>query len=104
MIVDVDRSLQKLPEEAFECATPYRGYRWFDRYELEQLLGLGRVVDDLCERFAIPRVYPEQPFLYYDAASASYQDLSQRYIAELKKPRIRLPSLVGLVGLRVSAW
>jgi len=34
----------------------------------------------------------------YDAASASYQDLSQRYIAELHKPRIRLPSLVGLVG------
>jgi hypothetical protein len=34
----------------------------------------------------------------YDAASASYQDLSRRYIAELNKPRIRLPSLVGLVG------
>ena len=34
----------------------------------------------------------------YDAASASYQDLSRRYIAELQKPRIRLPSIVGLVG------
>ena len=34
----------------------------------------------------------------YDAASVSYQDLSRRYIAELEKPRIRLPSLVGLVG------
>jgi len=34
----------------------------------------------------------------YDAAQASYQDLSRRYIAKLNKPRIRLPSLVGLVG------
>ena len=29
---------------------------------------------------------------------ASYQDLSRRYIAELNKPRIRLPSIVGFVG------
>ena len=34
----------------------------------------------------------------YDAASASYQDLSRRYIAELQKPRIRLPSPLGLIG------
>jgi uncharacterized protein YlxW (UPF0749 family) len=34
----------------------------------------------------------------YDAATASYQDLTRRYIAELNKPRIRLPSLVGFVG------
>jgi uncharacterized small protein (DUF1192 family) len=34
----------------------------------------------------------------YDAASAGYQDLSRRYIAELEKPRIRLPSLVRFVG------
>jgi len=29
----------------------------------------------------------------------SNQDLSHRYIAELNKPRIRLPSIVGLVGV-----
>jgi len=34
----------------------------------------------------------------YGAAYASYQDLSRRYIAELNKPRIRLPSIVGFVG------
>ena len=186
-------------EEAFECTTPYRGYTWFDRYEPEQLQALGGLVDDLCQRFAIPRVYPEQPFLYYGdalesfkgvighamvrsdksdpapdpelwstletmaglratavgavltsqntdalfernvrrlnrmdtaagslvknllmelkrrrtylvaanaaayatgygAAYASYQDLTRRYIAELNKPRIRLPSIVGFVG------
>ena len=34
----------------------------------------------------------------YGAAYASYQDLTWRYIAELNKPRIRLPSIVGFVG------
>ena len=51
--------------EALECATPYRGFRWFDRYEPEQLDALGRLVDELCARFAIPRVYPAQPYLYH---------------------------------------
>jgi hypothetical protein len=34
----------------------------------------------------------------YQAAYVGYQDLSTRYVAELNKPRIRLPSLVGFVG------
>ena len=34
----------------------------------------------------------------YQAAYASYQDLSKRHIAELKKPRIRLGAAIGLVG------
>ena len=34
----------------------------------------------------------------YRAAYVGYQDLSTRYVAELQKPRIRLPSLVGFVG------
>ena len=34
----------------------------------------------------------------YQAAYAGYQDLSQRYIAELEKPRIRLGSVIGLRG------
>ncbi len=59
--------------EAFDCGTPYRGYRWFDRYEPEQLDALGRLVDELCLRFAIPRVYPEQPFLYYGPALRSFE-------------------------------
>ena len=35
----------------------------------------------------------------YDAAYASHQDLTRRYIAELNKPRIRLPTIVGFVGV-----
>ena len=34
----------------------------------------------------------------YQATYAGYQDLSERYIAELKKPRIRLGSVIGLIG------
>jgi len=34
----------------------------------------------------------------YQAAFASYQDVSKRHIAKLKKPRIRLVSAVGIVG------
>lgn len=34
----------------------------------------------------------------YQAAYADYQDLSRRYVAELKKPRIRLGSALGLLG------
>lgn len=34
----------------------------------------------------------------YDAAYADYRDLSARYVAELKKPRIRLGSAIGLLG------
>jgi N-acetylmuramoyl-L-alanine amidase len=60
-------------DDALELAAPYRGYRWFDRYVDDQLDAIARLVDDLCTRFAIPRVYPEQPFLYYGDALASFE-------------------------------
>jgi len=59
--------------QALDCGTDYRGYRWFDRYQPEQLDALGRLVDQLCQRFAIPRVYPDKPFLYYGDALASFE-------------------------------
>lgn len=69
----IDPAFSKPPTEALECPAPYRGYRWFDRYEPEQLTALGLLVDDLCTRFGIPRVYPEKPFLYYGDALASFE-------------------------------
>jgi hypothetical protein len=68
----VSKHFEKPASEALDCGTPYRGYRWFDRYEPEQLDALGRLVDDLCTRFAIPRVYPERPYLYYSDALRSF--------------------------------
>ncbi len=38
------------------------------------------------------------PSAGYQAAYAGYQELSERYIAELKKPRITLGSVIGLIG------
>ena len=70
---EISPVFEKPPEEAFQCPTDYRGYRWFDRYEPEQLQALGRLVNDLCQRFAIPRVYPEKPFVYYGDALASFE-------------------------------
>jgi len=34
----------------------------------------------------------------YDAAYAGYQDITRRYVAELKKPRIDFPAPIGLLG------
>ncbi len=56
---------RKRREEAFDFGQPYRSYRWFDRYEAAQLEALGRLVNQLCERFEIPRQSPSRPFDYY---------------------------------------
>jgi hypothetical protein len=34
----------------------------------------------------------------YDAAYAGYQDLSERHLRELRKPRFDLGSTIGLLG------
>ncbi len=59
--------------EAFDFGQPYRGYQWFDRYSTAQLEALGRLVDELCTRFAIPRRYPDPPFDYYGDALARFK-------------------------------
>ena len=63
----------KPEHEAFDFGTDYRGYQWFDRYGSAQLESLGLLVDELCTRFAIPRVYPDQPFDYYGDALARFE-------------------------------
>jgi hypothetical protein len=63
------------PGEALDAGAPYRGYRWFRRYQPAQLDALGRLVDQLCQRFDIPRVYPEKPFLFYGRTLRSFQGI-----------------------------
>jgi hypothetical protein len=63
---------ERRPSEALHCPAEYRGYHWFDRYEPAQLTAIGGLVDHLCERFAIPRAYPANPFLYYGDALESF--------------------------------
>ena len=59
--------------QSFDYGQLYRGYRWFDRYEPAQLDALGRLVDELCGRFPIPRRYPDRPFDYYGEALAEFE-------------------------------
>lgn len=59
--------------DSYDYGRPYRGYRWFDRYEPAQLEALGRLVDDLCGRFPIARRYPDSPFDYYGEALVEFE-------------------------------
>lgn len=65
----------KPASEAFDAGVEYRGYRWFDRYEDDQLVAVGNLVNELCSRFPIPRVYPEKPYLYHGDALASFEGI-----------------------------
>ncbi|HLB37179.1 MAG TPA: N-acetylmuramoyl-L-alanine amidase [Gemmatimonadales bacterium] len=103
--------MEKPPGEAFACGTPYRGYGWFDRYEPAQLDALGRLVDDLCGRFSIPRVYPDKPFVYYGEALAAFEGVIGHAMVRSDKsdpapdPRVwkTLEKLAGLQPVPVTA-
>jgi hypothetical protein len=108
---EISPVFEKPHAEAFQCPTDYRGYRWFDRYEPDQSQALAQLVDDLCERFAIPRVYPVKPFLYYGEALASFEGvIGHAMVREDKSdpapdPELweRLETLAGLRPVPVAA-
>lgn len=107
----VSQRTRRSKDEALECPTPYRGYRWFARYPSEQLDALGRLVHDLCTRFAIPRVYPDQPFVHYGDALASFEGVIGHAMVRPDKsdpapdPRLwqTLREAAGLTPVPVSA-
>lgn len=66
---------RKPRDQVFDGGRTWRGYRWFDRYEDAQIASLGRLVDDLCTRFAIPRQYPDPLFDYYCDALARFSGI-----------------------------
>jgi hypothetical protein len=93
--------------EAFACSSPYRGYQWFERYQEPQLEALGRLVDELCNRFAIPRIHPDRPFLYYGTALASFEGVIGHAMVRSDKsdpaPDPRLwQAIENLAGLKSS--
>lgn len=95
--------------QAFDAVAPYRGFRWFARYEDDQLESLGRLVGELCNRFPIPRVYPEKPFLYYGNGLASFEGVIGHAMVRADKsdpapdPRLwrALEQIAGLKPVRV---
>lgn len=66
---------RKAREGTFDHGEPYRGYRYFDQYEKEQVDALVRLVDELCERFPIPRQVPSRFFDYYGEALARFEGI-----------------------------
>jgi len=53
---------------ALDFGRPYRGYRYFDRYEPAQIDSLVQLMDDLLVRFAIPRRRPDRPLDFHGEA------------------------------------
>ena len=51
--------------ESFDHGRPYRGYRYFDKYEPDQLSSLVSLINHLCDTYTIKRQVPYPPFDYY---------------------------------------
>jgi hypothetical protein len=108
---EIAAKFERSREDAFECVAPYRGYRWFSSYKPEQLVALGGLVDDLCDRFAIERVYPEQPFLYYGEKLESFRGVIGHAMVRQDKsdpapdPELwqTLETMAGLQPVKVGA-
>ena len=52
-------------DRAFDFGSPYRGFRYFARYTPEQIESTIELVNDLCDRFAIPRRVPGDFLRFY---------------------------------------
>lgn len=61
----VSERTKKRRDEAFDYGDRYRQYRFFDRYEAVQVSALVELMNDLCDRFQIPRQVPEKVLAYY---------------------------------------
>jgi hypothetical protein len=57
---------------AFDYGSPYRGYRYFDKYQPAQLDSLIQLIDHLLDRFAIERRLPAKVFDYYGERLANF--------------------------------
>lgn len=71
----VSERTRKSRDGAFDFGRPYRGYRWFDQYEPAQVDALVALIDELCDRFDIPRQTPSGFFDYYGEALARFEGI-----------------------------
>lgn len=56
---------EKPEEEVFDAGSDYRGYRYYDRYEPEQIDSLIELVHHLCDEYDIPRRVQAETTKYF---------------------------------------
>jgi hypothetical protein len=61
----VSSKTRKPCDESFDYGKPYRGYRYFDKYEHAQVDSLVTLINHLCDTYTIKRQVPYPPFDYY---------------------------------------
>jgi hypothetical protein len=66
---------EKPREEAFDVGSSYRGYKYFDRYEPEQVDTLVELVNNLCDQFHIPRKVKADPTQYYGEGVKDFEGI-----------------------------
>lgn len=66
---------EKPANEVFDAGSVYRGYQFFDRYEPEQVETLIELINDLCDRFDIPRKMMPDPFKYYGKQAEKFEGI-----------------------------
>lgn len=66
---------EKPEEEVFDAGSDYRGYRYFDKYEPEQLDALVELVNHLCDEFDIPRRVQSDSTKYYGEKLKNFEGI-----------------------------
>lgn len=66
---------EKPAEEVYNAGMVYRGYQYFDRYEPEQIATLIELINDLCDRFDIPRKMKSDPLNYYGEEVENFEGI-----------------------------
>lgn len=60
-------------DNTFDCGRDFRGYRYFAQYKEAQVDAVIRLVNHLCDAFAIPRHIPEDYLAYYGTDLRDFQ-------------------------------
>ena len=66
---------EKPANEVFDAGSDYRGYRYFDRYEPEQIDSLVVLINHLCNEFDIPRRMQKDSMKYYGEELKNFEGI-----------------------------
>ena len=71
----ISSKTEKPSDEVFDAGFDYRGYRYFDRYEPEQIDSLVDLINYLCDEFDIPRRIQKDSMKYYGEALKDFEGI-----------------------------